>query len=196
MIFDADHLSNDAQQSLRRTMETGSETCRFILFSNNPCSLIQPIRSRCVMVRIPLPTKDEMVNIVSKIGGNEKIVAISRGNILHAEAAAFEYRITKNIENLFWKERIAQIAIDLRKKITTQDLEKKRDEFVELLTIVSPDTLMKTFFMNLMESNIVPEKKVKIPEIAMKHGRNMSMGYEPIYHMEAFLFEIAALLQQ
>ncbi|GAB1221112.1 hypothetical protein ENUP19_0374G0002 [Entamoeba nuttalli] len=193
MIFDADHLTNEAQQSLRRTMETGSEVCRFILFCTNPCSVIQPIRSRCVMIRVPLPNKQQMTKIVEKLGGNEKIVGISRGNILLAEAAAFEYRLTGKIENLYWREKLAEIVIGM-KKISSKEFEKKRDEIVELSTIISADTILKTMFWYLMESKIDPKYKIEIPSIAMKHSHNMSLGTEPIYHIEAFMLEISSLL--
>ncbi len=49
IIFeDADALSHDAQQALRRIMERYSETCRFIFITSHASALILPICSRCL----------------------------------------------------------------------------------------------------------------------------------------------------
>lgn len=195
MLFDADHLSNDAQQSLRRTMEVGSDICRFILFSTNPCSIIQPIRSRCVMVRVPSPSPNEMCSIVSKLGGNEKIVQYSRGNILSAEGAAFEYRLTGVIERPYWMEKLAGVAMSLP-NTKPREFEKTKDQVIELLTVISPETVMRSLFSFLMESKIPNTVKEKIPQIAVDHSRGMMLGSEPIYHVEAFLLDIVSLFNK
>ena len=77
------------------------------------------------------------VMLHSHLGGDERILGISRGNILHAEAAAFEYRLTGSTDFLDWKKTLASIARDFanssKKKITPAQLEKYRDEIIELI---------------------------------------------------------------
>ncbi len=49
VIFDeADALSREAQNALRRTMERYSATCRFIFVTTRPAALIDPLQSRCL----------------------------------------------------------------------------------------------------------------------------------------------------
>ena len=49
MVFeDAEHLTFEAQQALRRTMERYSATCRFIFVTVRPSAIIPAIASRCL----------------------------------------------------------------------------------------------------------------------------------------------------
>ena len=55
MVFeDAEHLTFEAQQSLRRTMERYSATCRFVFVTVRPSAIIPAIASRCLPLFLPL----------------------------------------------------------------------------------------------------------------------------------------------
>lgn len=64
LLVEVDRLSRPAQAALRRTMEKYSATCRLILCCENPSKVIEPVRSRCLGIRVPAPSHDD-VSLIS-----------------------------------------------------------------------------------------------------------------------------------
>ena len=60
LLVEVDRLSRQAQAALRRTMEKYASTCRLILCCQNPSKVIDPVKSRCLGIRIPAPSHDDV----------------------------------------------------------------------------------------------------------------------------------------
>jgi replication factor C small subunit len=73
ILDEADNMTSDAQQALRRTMERYTETCRFILIANYSGKIIEPIQSRCAPFRFAYLPRTEHDEYLEHIGEREKI---------------------------------------------------------------------------------------------------------------------------
>ncbi len=72
-LDEADALTREAQQALRRTMENYTSSCRFILSCNYSSKIIDPIQSRCAVFKFkPLP-KEDILGIIDAIAKKEKL---------------------------------------------------------------------------------------------------------------------------
>ena len=60
VLTEVDQLTKDAQHALRRTMEKYMATCRLVLCCNSTSKVIPAIKSRCLGIRVPAPTNDEV----------------------------------------------------------------------------------------------------------------------------------------
>lgn len=72
-LDESDHLTPDAQTALRNTMETYSRNTRFILTANYINRIIEPLRSRCVLVKFDNIPKEDIVSRLEFICKNESI---------------------------------------------------------------------------------------------------------------------------
>lgn len=71
LLMEVDRLSKNAQHALRRTMEKYTATCRLVLCCNNPSKVIDPLRSRCLGVRVGAPSLDEVTGILQGVCAKE-----------------------------------------------------------------------------------------------------------------------------
>lgn len=73
ILDEADSMTDGAQQALRRTMEIYSHTTRFALACNNTEKIIEPIQSRCAMLRYGKLTDVQVLAKVLEVCQKENV---------------------------------------------------------------------------------------------------------------------------
>ena len=97
LIDEADALTKEAQQALRRTMENYTKTCRFILSCNYMSKILDPIQSRCAVFKFkPLPQK-EIFELIDNIAKNESLTLSDEAKLALFKASNGDCRKLENI---------------------------------------------------------------------------------------------------
>ena len=73
ILDEADFLTIQAQASLRNVIETFSKSTRFILTCNYVERIIDPLQSRCQVLKILPPSKGEIAKHIFKVLSNENV---------------------------------------------------------------------------------------------------------------------------
>ncbi|MCP9258523.1 Replication factor C subunit 3 [Dirofilaria immitis] len=73
VLMEADQMTRDAQNALRRTMEKYAQTCRLILCCDSVSKIIDPLKSRCLAVRVAAPSDDDVAEAVRFVCKQENI---------------------------------------------------------------------------------------------------------------------------
>lgn len=73
ILDEADSITSSAQQALRRTMEIYSSSTRFIFACNQSNKIIEPLQSRCSILRFNKLGDEEILTILKRILDNENI---------------------------------------------------------------------------------------------------------------------------
>lgn len=79
ILDEADSMSTAAQQALRRIMEIYSSTTRFALACNDSSKVIEPIQSRCALVRFKRLADKELLQRLLQVANAEKVAYVDEG---------------------------------------------------------------------------------------------------------------------
>ena len=109
ILDEGDALTQEAQQALRRTMETFTNVSRFILIANYSSKIIEPIQSRTAVFRFKPLNDSDIKSYVERIVSGEK---------LKISADAFDSIITLSEGDLRKVANLLQSAASLGEKIT------------------------------------------------------------------------------
>ena len=168
MILDeADNMTRDAQQALRRTMERFTETCRFILICNYSGKIIEPIQSRCAPFRFTYLSKEDQHTYLQKIIQKENVKVLNEGFNAIFEVSGGDLRKAVNA---------LQAAASLGRPIDTETM-------YSVVGRANPADVQNMMLL-AMKGNFV-EARNKLREMIWKYGLTGSDIIRQI-HIEIF----------
>uniref|UniRef100_A0A3P8VYU0 Replication factor C subunit 3 n=1 Tax=Cynoglossus semilaevis TaxID=244447 RepID=A0A3P8VYU0_CYNSE len=180
LLTEVDRLTKDAQHALRRTMEKYMATCRLILCSNSTSRVIGPIRSRCLAIRVPLPSTEEVCSVLTSVCKKE-------GLLLPPELAK---RISEK------SGRNLRKALLMCEACRVHQLLEVRARLYELLThCIPPEIIMKGLVRELL-NNCDGQLKTEVSHMAAHYEHRLQLGNKAIYHLEAFTAKFMAMYKK
>ena len=189
----AGNISKQAQAGLRRTMETFSSSCRLILVSTYSSRVIEPLRSRCVLIRVPLPSAESLAEAIEdKVDDKAMVNQIVENSGRSISQAMYMAKIG-NSEQMVWVQYIESICKGVFLEQSPRKLIDVRESFSELLTAKVPaSTILKTLMHKMLQHDAlgdVSSDKIKrqIVKWAAVYEHRISVGSKDILHLEAFV---------
>lgn len=203
VINEAHRLSKLAQQALRRTMEKYAKTCRIILIADSLSHIMEPVRSRCLIIRTPRINKEDIKLTLLKISENEsfqinennlnEIIKESDGNLRRAinilEILSMKKKGTSILEAIPEWERYTEelCKIIIKEQLTIETMQKIRIHLYELLIHCVPPTEIFKKLLKYLINEVDQSLTYKITNAAALYESRSKLGSKPIFHLEAFI---------
>jgi replication factor C small subunit len=203
-LDEADALTSDAQQALRRTMEIYSDVTRFILSCNYSSKIIEPIQSRAAVFRFLALNKediDAMVKRVEKEEGitidndaKEAIFYISEGDMRRAmnimQGASFHAKkITSELVYSMGSAAHPEIVREIMKLALDGKFmdAKKKAEGIMIKYGLSGEDLVIQFYKEIPALDIEELKKVYLIDKIGEYNFRIVEGANDKIQVDALL---------
>ncbi|MBD3261142.1 MAG: replication factor C small subunit [Candidatus Altiarchaeales archaeon] len=211
-LDEADSLTSDAQNALRRTMERYTRTCRFILSCNYSSKIIEPIQSRCSVFRFKRLPKESIREYMEKIlvaegldydqAGLDAVLYVSEGdmrrsiNILQSASAVGPVN-EENVFSITTQARPEDIKKLLKLALSAKFLEARSllDDLMLNWGLSGEDILlqMNREIWNLGEAS--DKEKIRIVDQVGEANFTLVEGANERIQLEALLARLAQVRQ-
>ncbi|MEM3141380.1 MAG: replication factor C small subunit, partial [Candidatus Pacearchaeota archaeon] len=214
-LDEADALTPEAQQALRRTMENYSTTCRFILSCNYSTKIIDPIQSRCAIFRFKLLEKKDIEKVIRKIEAGEKLQITNEAIEALYEGSEGDCRRVINllqsiasISPRIYPELVSTIISSAKPKdikvvldyALSGDFERSREKLLDIMLkeSISGQDVIKSIQKEIWNLPVEPEIKVRLTEKTGEAEFRIVEGSDPFIQLQALLasFVLAGLGKQ
>ena len=153
VIQNADYLSKNAQNALRSEIENNNNSIRIIFMVNNLNKLIEPILSRCLLVKISRPSNNYLESILNNVMEKEGINNIKISKEIYPKLFEyFSYNIRKLINfieylNIYNNTNNIEVIEDIKNEKVKKSKKTKKNKSQEIIE-------------NYKNSNVIEEKKI------------------------------------
>ena len=203
-LDEADALTKEAQQALRRTMENYTSTCRFVMSCNYSSKILDPIQSRCAIFRFKLLEKKDIQRRVNFIAERENLqiseetiealYEASEGdfrrviNLLQASASISPSITSELVNTLMSSAKPADIKIVLEYALSG-DFIKAKEKLLDVMlkeSIAGTDVI-KSIQKEIWNLQIDDELKVRLTEKTGEIEFRLVEGSDEFIQLEALL---------
>lgn len=203
-LDEADALTKEAQQALRRTMENFTSTCRFILSCNYSSKIIDPIQSRCAIFRFKLLEKKDVDKIIKRIAESEKLeidekaitslYEASEGdcrrviNFLQSTAAVSPKITDELVKTIASFAKPSDIKVVLEYALAG-DFIASRERLLDIMLkeSISGSDVIKSIQKEVWNLNIDPALKVRLTEKSGEIEFRLVEGSDEFIQLESLL---------
>lgn len=215
VIYNIENLASSSQAALRRTMEIYAKTCRFIMVCNNLSKIFDPLKSRCRIFCVPLPSTDDILNVISYISFMENIILKRQtkefimdncnGNLKKAIWILDCFRLkcptSISLDDVF--ENVIQIFLSVNEET---DVAKLLDDSIRpniyniLITNIKGSEIISILLDKLIQRIDDDEINARIIQCASDAEYNLIPGRREITHIEFFsigvIYEFVAAMKR
>jgi replication factor C small subunit len=209
LLDECDSMTSDAQQALRRTMETFSGNTRFVLSANYSSRIIEPIQSRCAVFRFPRLAENEIREIIERIEKGEglkldakasdAVVYVADGdarkaiNVLQGASGLGEKRVSEeDVFKVASRARPKEVGEMVRLALKG-DFLKARALLDELMLRygLSGEDVIAQVYREVVSLDVGDEAKVALVERVGEYDFRIGEGANERIQLEALLAQLA-----
>jgi replication factor C small subunit len=210
ILDECDQMTGPAQTALRRIMEVGSRTSRFILICNQSSKIIEPIQSRCAIFRfsriekqamkehLQCIAKKENVNLLPEAA--ERIVDFSEGDLRHAinalqTASAYKDGVVdeKTVSLVIGEASPALVQKMIRKALYGDFMESRKTMYDIMGSYgFSGTEIIRQIQREIFKmSDLTPEQKADLSGVIGEYDFRLTEGANSDIQLSALLAQFA-----
>lgn len=209
-LDEADALTKDAQQALRRIMENYADICRFIISCNYSSKIIEPIQSRCTVFRFKPLSKEDIFKIINNVAKKENLIIDENAKEAIYEISQGDVRRTLNIlqavsilSKKITEELVYEVASLAKPKEIKEIIElalsgdflEARKKLIETMFNygLSGEDVIKQIQKEVWKLDIEETKKVEIIDYCGEIEFRLTEGSNEIIQLDALLAKISLI---
>lgn len=204
ILDEADALTQEAQQALRRTMENFTKISRFCLICNYSSKIIEPIQSRCAVFKFKSLSEADIRKFAERIVESEKlkisedgikaIIELSEGdlrkvaNLLQTSATLKEKITEDTVYDVASRAKPTDVKdmLELVLKGKFMDARKKLQELILKQGLAGSDIIVE-IHRQIYSLNVPEETKIHMIERCGEYEFRLSEGGNELIQLEALL---------
>jgi len=194
-LDEADALTGDAQQALRRIMEQYHENCRFILTGNFEGQFIDALKSRCTVHNFEGVSPDESQTALRRVAQAEDMDIDDE--VLETLSRIYRGDLRGQVNKLH--DLSLQDEIDPDSIAAGEDFVKLYNligsrEYMAAIKVADQETLRNMYNYMMRKDDVPPVVKAKVSPVMAKYDWRMNRSADKDIQLNALVAELCETL--